>query len=124
MALAAGAAEIGGGLLFALGLLTPIAAALLIAVMTTPARACTRQTVCGRAVADTSTTWSSSAAVFAVTAIGAGDWSLDRLLGFDIAGATWVLGALLAGLLAGIGAVAAGRLEARRHVDPAAPAGV
>lgn len=115
MALGAGMAELAGGALFALGLLTPLAAAMLIAVM---------------AVAVATVHWSKglwvsdggfeynlvlSAAAFTVTAIGAGSWSLDDVLALDVAGAGWALAALAAGLLGAIVAIAVGRLEARRH---------
>lgn len=121
MAIAAGLAELGGGALFALGLLTPLAAALLIAVMA----------VAVATVHWTKGVWASNggfeynlvlvAAAFAVSAIGAGRWSLDRVFAFHIAGAGWALAALAAGLLGGIVAVAAGRFEARRHTGQATP---
>jgi putative oxidoreductase len=40
------------------------------------------------------------AAAFALAAVGAGGWSLDRALGLDLAGAGWGLAALTAGSLA------------------------
>jgi putative oxidoreductase len=113
MALAAGLAEITGGLLFALGLLTPLAAALLIAVMAS-------------AIATVhwpNGVWATEggfeynlvviAAAFSVTATGPGKWSLDRVLGLHVAGTRWALGALLAGVLGAIVTLAARRLRAR-----------
>ena len=112
----AGLAEAGGGLLFALGLLTPLAAAALIAVMA----------VAIATVHAKNGLWVTSngyeynlvlvAVAFAVASIGAGDWSLDNALGLDIAGAGWGLAALGAGLLGALGAIASGRL-ASRHAD-------
>ena len=111
----AGLAEAGGGLLFALGLLTPLASAALIAVMA----------VAIATVHAKNGVWVSNngfeynlvlvAVAFAVASIGAGDWSLDNALGLDIAGAGWGLAALGAGLLGGAGALAAGRLGGARH---------
>src|SRR4030081_1985579 len=81
MALAAGFAELTGGALFALGLLTPLAAALLIAVMVTAIA-----TVHGR-----NGVWVTNggfeynlvlaAVPFAVASIRAGKWALDPVLG-------------------------------------------
>ena len=114
----AGFAEAGGGLLLALGLLTPLASAALIAVMV----------VAILTVHAKNGIWNSSqgyefnlvliAAAFAVASIGAGDWSLDSALGLDIAGTGWGLASLGAGLLGGLGAIASGRLVSR-HADGA-----
>ncbi|HWA52795.1 MAG TPA: DoxX family protein [Solirubrobacterales bacterium] len=108
-AIAAGCAELGGGLLLALGLLTPLGAAALIAVMTTAVI-----TVHAR-----NGVWNTEqgfeynlvlvAAAFAVAAADSGAWSLDRALGLDLGGTGWALIALGAGLLGGIGAVLGGR---------------
>lgn len=121
MAVGAGLAELTAGLLFALGLLIPLAAALLIAVM---------------AVAIARVHWSKglwntqggfefnlvlAASAFAMAAVGAGDWSLDSAIGLDVDGAGWALAALAAGLGAAIVVIAAGRLEARRHAGHATP---
>src|SRR5215212_7063565 len=110
----AGAAEFFGGLLLALGLLTPLAAAALIATMT---------------VAIATVHWSKGvwtteggyeynavlmAVAFAVTAVGPGNWSLDHELGFDIAGAGWALAALAAGIVGGFAMLAAGKAVGRR----------
>jgi putative oxidoreductase len=97
----AGAAEFFGGLLLALGLLTPLAAAALIATM---------------AVAIITVHWSKGvwsteggyeynavlmATAFAVAAVGPGNWSLDHALGLDISGTGWGLAALAAGVVGG-----------------------
>jgi putative oxidoreductase len=108
-----GLAEVVGGGLLALGLLTPVGSALVIAVM----------------VAATLTAhWSNGlwaqnggfelpltniAAAFALAAVGPGDISLDAALGLDLAGIGWALGALAVGLAGGIGAVVQGRLAGR-----------
>ncbi|HLH67282.1 MAG TPA: DoxX family protein [Solirubrobacteraceae bacterium] len=121
MAILAGAAESLGGLLFALGLLTPLAAMLLISVM---------------AVAVATVHWSKgvwaanggfeynlvmAAAAFAVTAIGAGRWSLDRVLAIHLVGAGWALASLAAALACALVTIAFGRIETRRHTRHATP---
>lgn len=108
-ATAAGCAELGGGLLLALGLLTPLAAATITAVMATAI-----VTVHAR-----NGLWNTEkgfeynlvliAAVFAVTGAGPGAWSLDNALGFNLGGAEWALLAFVAGLLGSIGTVLIGR---------------
>jgi putative oxidoreductase len=122
-AVLAGGAELFGGLLLAFGLLTPLASALLIAVMTTAIITVHRK----------NGVWSSdggyeynlvlAAIAFAVTAVGPGAWSLDHALSLDLSGTDWALGALGAGLLGGIGAVVSGRLIASRHSGAAVPTG-
>jgi putative oxidoreductase len=117
----AGLAEAGDGILLALGLLTPLAAALIISVMV----------VAVSKVHFAKGVWNQdggfeynavlAAAAFAVTAIGAGNWSLDNVLNLDVAGAGWALAALGAGILAGIGALVAARLETSRHQPPGQP---
>jgi len=114
MAVSAGMAEVAGGALLALGLLTPLAAALLISVM---------------AVAIATVHWRNGpwvteggyeynavmiAVAFALAAIGAGRWSLDHAFGLADAGAGWGLAALAAGLLGAALSLAIGRLGARR----------
>lgn len=107
---AAGTAEFLGGLLIALGLVTPFAAAALIAVMT--AAVLTVHLRNGFFVSSNGYEYNLVlvAAVFALAGIGAGDWSLDNALGIDLAGTGWALGALGAGVLGGLGAVLSGRL--------------
>ncbi len=114
LALAAGLAELVGGVLFALGLLTPLAAALLIAVMVAAVVL----------VHYRRGPWASDggyeynlvciAAAFAVTAIGAGEWSLDDILGLGLTGLGYAAAALLAGLVAAFAVIGAAR---RRRVD-------
>ena len=97
----AGIAETGGGLLLAAGLLTPLAAAGLIAVMV---------------VAVGSVHWGKgfflqtggfeynlvlAAGALAVAFTGPGAISLDRALGISWSGTSWGLAALLLGLIGG-----------------------
>jgi putative oxidoreductase len=122
LALAAGLAEMAGGLLFALGLLTPLAAALLIAVMSSAIA--TVHWPNGIWVSEGGFEYNLVliAVAFSVTSIGAGRWSLDRLLGLDVAGPEWALGALLAGVLGAMAALGLRRLQARGSTGPS-PAG-
>jgi putative oxidoreductase len=59
-----------------------------------------------------------AAALFALTGVGAGGWSLDNALGIDMTGAAWALGALGVGIFGGLAAVIAGRLASREHGHP------
>jgi len=111
---AAGVTELAAGLLLALGLLVPLGAAGMIAVMTTAIIV----------VHGSKGVWNTEggfeynlvliAVAFALAAVGAGGWSLDDVLGLDVAGAGWAFAALGAGLLGGVAAVAAGRQQGTR----------
>jgi putative oxidoreductase len=122
---ASGIAEFGGGILLALGLFVPFAAAALIAVMV--AAVLTVHLPNGFFVSDNGYEYNLElvAVAFALAGVGAGKWSLDAAFGLDIAGTGWALGALAAGLLGGIGAVLAGRIASparrrgRDHVQTA-----
>jgi putative oxidoreductase len=110
----AGAAEFFGGLLLALGLFTPFAAAALIGTMT----------VAIATVHWTKGVWSTEggyeynavlmAVAFAVTAVGPGNWSLDHAFGFDLNGTGWALAALGAGLVGGFVMLTAGKSAGAR----------
>ena len=116
-ALGAGLAEFGGGLLLALGLVTPLAAAAIIAVMT--AAVLTVHGSNGPWVTNNGFEYNLvlAAVAFALAGVGAGAWSLDHALSLDVSGTGWALLALAAGVLGGLGAVLSGRLAAqeRRH---------
>ena len=115
---AAGAAEFAGGALLALGLFTPFAAAAAIAVMT--AAVITVHAANGIWNTDRGYEYNlvMVAAVFALAGIGAGSWSLDDAFGFDLHGTAWAIGALLVGVLGGIGAVLSGRIVAGHEPHP------
>jgi putative oxidoreductase len=118
--LAAGT-ELCGGLALALGLLTPFAVAALVGVMT--AAVITVHLRNGF--------WNTNkgfefnlvlvAALFALAGAGPGSWSLDNALDIDLTGAGWALGALGAGLVGGLGAVAEGRLYTHRETGSGQP---
>jgi putative oxidoreductase len=120
-AVAAGSAELFGGLLIAAGLVTPFAAAALIAVMT--AAVLTVHARNGFFISNNGYEYNVvlAAAVFALAGVGAGDWSLDNALGVDLAGTGWALGALGAGIVGGLGAVISGRVVARLESDGEQP---
>jgi putative oxidoreductase len=114
-AIAAGSAEFFGGLLIALGLLTPFAAAALIAVMTVAVL-----TVHGK-----NGVWVTEQgyeynlvlvlALTVLAAIDAGRYSLDHLIGWSLHSTAWGLGALGVGILGGLVAIGSARLAARER---------
>jgi putative oxidoreductase len=120
-AFAAGAAELTAGVLLALGLLTPLAAALIIGVMI----------VAIVTVHLSKGPWTADggyelnlvfiAVAFAVAGVGAGDWSLDSALGLDLTGTDWALGALGVGVLGAIAPLARRALAQRSAGHPASP---
>lgn len=118
-ALAAGVAELVGGALIALGLLVPVGAALVIAVMITASLTAHR----GKGLWATGGGFElpllNAVAAFALAGAGAGQLSLDAALGLDLSGAPWALGALAAGLLGGFGAIAVGQLGGHDSGPPA-----
>jgi putative oxidoreductase len=115
MALAAGANEFGGGALLALGLLTPLAAVLIASTMLVASRTAHR----GKGL------WNSDGGselplLFGLIAValafnGAGQWSFDHTIGWDVAGLWWGLGALGAALIGGLTVVGAARHRERAH---------
>jgi putative oxidoreductase len=118
----AGAAEFFGGALLALGLLTPVAAVLLIGTMT----------VAIATVHFSKGIWSTDggyeynlvliAAAAALAGTGPGSWSLDNAFGIDWSGTAWVIGALAVGIIGGLGTMFFGRMVGS-HADSGHPAG-
>jgi putative oxidoreductase len=100
-AAAAALAEFGGGILLALGLITPVAAAVLIAVMT--AAVITVHAPKGLWVTEGGYEYNLvlAAAAFALASGGAGAWSLDHAIGLSMHGVLWAIGALVVGLAGG-----------------------
>ncbi len=103
-AIAAGAAEAGGGALLAVGLATPLAASVLTSTMLTAIR-----TVHGK-----NGPWLTNggyeynvvliAAALTLVEVGPGSLSLDGALGRERSGSRWALGALATGVLGAVGA--------------------
>ena len=102
-AIAAGAAEAGGGALILAGLALPAAAAVLTATMITAIR-----TVHGKNgpwLTNGGNEYNSSiAAALALVETGPGKLSLEARLGREHSGAGWVLAAIAAGSLGAVGA--------------------
>jgi putative oxidoreductase len=105
-AFAAGAAETGGGLLFAFGAATPLAAAALSATMITAIKTVHWEKGVWSAHGGYEYNLVLLMAVFSFTENGPGEWSLDGVLGKPRWGTAWALAALAAGA-AGSGAVLA-----------------
>jgi putative oxidoreductase len=108
----AATAEFAGGVLIALGLFTPFAAAVLIAVMV----AAVITVHAPNGIWNTNQGYEfnlvMATAVFALAGAGAGSWSLDHAFGFDLHGVLWAVGALAVGVIGGVGAVLSGRTYA------------
>jgi putative oxidoreductase len=122
MAVLAGASEIAGGTLLAAGLVTPLGAALLSAVMLTAI--CTVHRTNGLWITEGGFEYNLVliAGAFGVSATGRGAWSLDHVLGLHVAGAGWALAALAAGALGAIATIALARSSTHRPVRGAQPA--
>jgi putative oxidoreductase len=116
-AIAAGAAEAGGGALLVAGLATPAAASVLTATMLTAIHR----------VHLKNGPWSTNggyeynvvliAAVLALAEVGPGDVSLDHALGTEREGSFWALAALVTGAIGALGA----HLVAGPAPEPEAP---
>jgi putative oxidoreductase len=100
-ALIAGLVEFGGGLLLALGLLTPVAAAAIVAVMLVAVVAVHLKA--GFFVTGGGYEYNLVIAVaaLAVAFTGPGALSVDALLGLELSGAFWGTAALIAGVAGG-----------------------
>jgi putative oxidoreductase len=111
-AFAAGAAELTGGLLFATGLLTPVAAALIASTMLVAAR--TDHAGKGLWIFNGGAEYvlTNAAVVIGFAFAGAGDWSLDRAIGWDVSGTWWGVAAAFAAALGGGSVLALRRLGA------------
>jgi putative oxidoreductase len=108
-AVAAGLGEFTGGALLALGLLVPLGAALITAVMFTAALTAHRGKGLWNQDGGGELPLVFATIAFALAAVGAGDASLDAALGLDVSGLGWALGALGVGVAGGLGAVVLGR---------------
>jgi putative oxidoreductase len=121
-ALAAGAAEAGGGSLLLLGLGTPLASAALIGTMITAIRKVHLPNGPWAANGGYEYNVALIAALVALAEDGPGAFSLDALLGTERKGTAWGLGALALGAVASTLAVEAGRRGGSPSSAPAAPA--
>lgn len=114
-ALAAGSAELVGGALIALGLLLPLGAALVTAVMTTAIITVHFQNGAWNSDGGYEYNLVLIAVAFALAATGGGEYALDSAFDLDLSGTAWGLAALGAGVLGGITAVVSGRLAGAAH---------
>jgi putative oxidoreductase len=121
-ALAAGAAETGGGLCFALGAATPLAAAALSASMITAIKTVHWEKGIWTTGGGYEYNLVLLAAVFGLTENGPGQWSVDRLLGRTRWGTLWALAALAAGAAGSAAALAAAKHEAEAEEETASAA--
>ncbi len=115
MALAAGANEFGGGLLLALGLLTPLAAVLIASTLLVASLTAHR----GKGLWN-SDNGSELPLLYGLIPValafnGAGQWSLDHAIGWAVAGLGWGLGALAVAVIGAVTVVAAARHGERVH---------
>src|SRR5918911_1051412 len=117
-ALAAGATETSGGILIALGLATPLAAAGLSSIMITALRTAIWNEGFKPATGEHEVLLATAA--LALTETGPGAPSLDAALGVDRRGIGWTLAALAAGAAGSGMAISRGRQEPA--APPAAPA--
>jgi putative oxidoreductase len=112
-ALAAGATETGAGILIALGLATPLAAAGLTSVMITALRTAVWKDGIKPATGEHEVLL--AAAALALAESGPGSPSLDEAFGLERSGARWLLAALGLGAAGSAAAISMGRRQ------PAAP---
>lgn len=119
-AIAAGGAEFAAGILLILGLLTPLAAAMVIAVMTVAIL--TVHLKAGPWATDGGYEYNATliAIAFALAGAGPGELSLDNAIGWmpDITGTGWAFAALGAGILGAIGALLSSRAAAQAPATP------
>jgi putative oxidoreductase len=122
MAAIAGISELVGGVLLAAGLVTPLAAAMVIGTMTLAVAIVHWRH--GPWVAEGGWEYNAVliAVAFAVTAVGPGKYSLDNALDIDLAGLDWALIALAAGVVGALAVAAAARVRAPDRAGPR-PAG-
>ena len=118
-ALAAGSTEVGSGVLVALGLATPLAAAGLSAVMITALRTAVWNEGFKPATGEHEVLL--AAAALALTETGPGAPSLDSALGLERSGPGWTLAALAAGAAGSAMAISMGRRQSGAPA-PDAPA--
>jgi putative oxidoreductase len=111
LAAAAGASELAGGALFALGLATPLAAVLIASTMLVAAR--TDHGGKGLWIFNGGSEYvlTISAVVIGLAFAGAGTWSLDNAIGWDVAGVAWGIDAASAAYLGAVAVVAVARDE-------------
>ncbi len=122
-ALAAGVAEAGGGLLFALGAATPLGAAAVSGSMITAIKTVHWEKGVWVSAGGYEYNLVLLAAVFGLTENGPGQWSIDGALGRSHWGTHWALAALAAGAAGSAGVLRAANEEVEKDMErPAAEA--
>jgi putative oxidoreductase len=116
-ALAAGAAEAGGGLLFALGAATPLGAAAVSGPMITAIKTVHWEKGVWVSAGGYEYNLVLLAAVFGLTENGPGRWSVDGALGRSRWGTRWALAALAAGAAGSAAVLAAAKHEPEKEVE-------
>ena len=116
-ALEAGAAEAGGGLLFAAGAATPLAAAALSGSMITAIKTVHLEKGIWISAGGYEYNLVLLAAVFGLTENGPGEWSIDGLLGKSRWGTAWALAALAAGAAGSAATLASTRGESSEEAE-------
>jgi putative oxidoreductase len=116
-ALSAGAAEAGGGLLFAMGAATPLAAAAISGSMITAIKTVHWEKGIWSAGGGYEYNLVLLAAVFGLTENGPGKWSIDGALGKSRWGTFWALAALVAGAAGSAATLAAAEDEADKEAE-------
>lgn len=115
-----GAAEFLAGLAFAVGFLTPVAAAAIVAVMTLAAVLVHRPNGFFITEGGFEYCFVLAGTAVGVALTGPGAWAVDAAAGWSLAGATWGLAALVVGLLvAGIVGIGFRRGAAAGSAQPA-----
>lgn len=117
MAVAAGLAELIGGLAFAAGFATPVAAALIVSTLLVAARTDHAGKGFWAFLNGPEYVLTLSVVVIGIAFNGAGRWSLDAALGWDVNGTWWGLAALAAAVL-GAGQVLLLRRHHSRFTNP------
>ena len=109
-----GGAELIGGLALAFGLLTPLAATVVAAVMVGAIAAVHRDKGFFAQAGGYEYPLALAAAALAIAFAGAGTYSLDNVLGWSLGGEEWGVGSILAALALGTAAVASRRVPFAR----------
>jgi putative oxidoreductase len=115
LAFLAGAAELGGGLLLAVGLFEPVAALLIAGVMATAIVVVHWKHGVWAYNGGFEFPLVMATVAFAIAAVGAGSISLDNVFGIDWHGLVWASGAVIVGAAGGLAATLLRVRTTRRH---------
>ena len=119
LAVMTGAAEAGGGLLLALGLLTPLGAAAIAGVLFTAIVSVHWSKGLWNTNGGSEFPLTLAMAAVAAAFVGPGGFSIDAALGFELAGIAWGLGALALAVVSATATLVSRRFLVRRsgHVS-------